>query len=133
MTTFIRDYVDGCAICQSTKTLPKTPVPLQPNQTPQGIWQTITMDFITDLPQSQGKDSLFVVVDCFSKATIITPCTKDITAEQTATLFLENVWRRTGLPDFVISDRGPQFASQVMTTTWKHLNVVPKLSTAYHP
>ena len=61
------------------------------------------------------------------------PCTKDITAEQTATLFLDNVWRRTGLPDYVISDRGPQFASQVMTETWKHLNVIPKLSTAYHP
>jgi hypothetical protein len=64
----------------------------------------ITMDFITDLPVSQGYDSLFVVVDRLSKATIVTPCNKTITAEETANLYMENVWRRTGLPHQVISD-----------------------------
>jgi hypothetical protein len=62
------------------------------------------MDFITDLPVSQGYDSLFVVVDRLSKATIVTPCNKTITAEETANLYMENVWRRTGLPHQVISD-----------------------------
>jgi hypothetical protein len=51
------------------------------------------MDFITDLPVSKGYDSLFVVVDCLSKATIVTPCTKTITAEETAKLYMDNVWR----------------------------------------
>jgi hypothetical protein len=50
------------------------------------------MDFITDLPVSQGYDSLFVVVDRLSKATIVTPCNKTITAEETANLYMENVW-----------------------------------------
>jgi hypothetical protein len=65
------------------------------------------MDFITDLPNSQGYDSLFIVVDRLSKATIISPCTKTITAEETSKLYMDNVWRRTGLPRQVISDRGP--------------------------
>ena len=49
------------------------------------------MDFITDLPVSQGFDSLFVVVDCLSKATIIAPCNKTITAEETVKLYMNQV------------------------------------------
>ena len=40
------------------------------------------MDFVTDLPSSNGYDSMFIVVDRFSKATIVSPCRKDITAEE---------------------------------------------------
>jgi hypothetical protein len=92
MSTFVWDYVDGCATCQSTKVRPRTQVPLQPNQIPTDVWGIITMDFITDLPLLKGFDSLFVVVDRLSKATILSPCNKTITAEETSQLYLENVW-----------------------------------------
>jgi hypothetical protein len=114
MSTFVKSYVDGCSTCQATKIRPRNQVPLVPNQIPTDVWGIITMDFITDLPNSQGYDSLFVVVDRLSKATIISPCTKTITAEETSKLYMDNVWRQTGLPCQVISDRGPQFASKVM-------------------
>src|SRR6267154_2305079 len=114
MSLFIRHYVDGCATCQSTKIRPQTHVPLQPNQVPTSIWKSVTMDFVTDLPPTHGYNSMFVVIDRFSKAMIIAPCQKDITAEQTSKLYLEQVWQRTRLPQQVISDCSPQFASQVM-------------------
>jgi hypothetical protein len=91
------------------------------------------MDFVTDLPSSNGYDSMFVVVDRFSKATIVSPCRKDITAEETSKLYLDIVWRRTGLLQQVISDRGPQFASKVMRELWDKLGVKASLSTAFHP
>ena len=133
MSLFIRNYVDGCATCQSTKIHPQIRVPLQPNQVPTSIWKSVTMDFVTDLPPTHGHDSMFIVVDCFSKATIIAPCRKDITVEQTSKLYLEQVWQRTGLPQQVISDRGPQFTSQVMKELWNKLGVKASLSTAFHP
>ena len=114
MSTFVKDFVDGCATCQSTKVLPRTCVPLKPNQIPTEVWSIIMMDFITDLPLSSGFDSLFVVVDRLSKATILSPCNKTITAEGTSALYLSNVWKQTGLSRQVILDRGPQFASKVM-------------------
>ena len=89
------------------------------------------MDFITDLPVSQGFDSLFIVVDHLSKATIIVPCNKTITAKETAKLYMNHVWRRTGLPQQVISDRGPQFASQVIQEVWNKLGVKSTMSTAF--
>jgi len=51
------------------------------------------MDFVTDLPESQGYNSMFVVVDHFSKAIIVFPCKKSITAEETALLYLKQVWK----------------------------------------
>jgi transposase InsO family protein len=133
MSQFVHNYVNGCATCQTTKIRPRTRIPLQPNQVPSGIWKSVTMDFVTDLPPTKGFDSMFVVVDRFSKATIVSPCRKDITAEGTSQLYLEQVWRRTGLPQQVISDRGPQFASKVMKELWEKLGVKASLSTAFHP
>ena len=62
LSQFVQNYVDGCATCQSTKIHPRTRIPLKPNQVPQGIWQNITMDFVTDLPSSNNYDSMFVEI-----------------------------------------------------------------------
>ena len=56
------------------------------------------MDFITDLPVSQGFNSLFVVVVCLSKPTVIAPCNITITAEEMAKLDMNHIWKQTGLP-----------------------------------
>src|SRR6266436_2690941 len=133
MSAFIHKFVEGCTLCQTTKNQPRTQVPLQPNPVPEAIWSSVTMDFITDLPISLGFDSLFVVVDRFSKATIIVPCCKTITADETSQLYMNNVWRRTGLPQQIISDRGPQFAAKLIQEFWKKLGVKSSLSTAFHP
>ena len=92
------------------------------------------MDLITDLPCSAGYDSILVVVDQgLTKGVILIPCTKSITAEGTAKLLLENLYKRFGLPDKIISDRGPQFASKAFVELLKQLGVQSALSTAYHP
>ena len=115
MSTFVHEYVDGCAICQSTN-----------------IWGIITMDFIMDLPLSKGYDSLFVVVNQLSDATVLAPCNKTITANEMAQLYIDHVWKRTGLPKQVISDRGPQFGLKVMQEIWEKLGVKSSLSMAFH-
>ena len=70
------------------------------------------MDFITDLPVSDGYDSIMVTVDHGStKGVILEPCNKTINAAGTGKILLDSLYRRYGLPDKAISDRGPQFAS----------------------
>ena len=92
------------------------------------------MDFITDLPSINNFDSILVVVDQgLSKGVIIIPCNKTITAEETGKLLLENLYKRFGLPDKIISDRGPQFASKAFIELLKLLGIKSALSTAYHP
>jgi hypothetical protein len=91
------------------------------------------MDFVTGLPNSNGFDSIWVVVDRLTKLQHFAPCSTTIDAEGLAELFLSNIFRLHGLPDTILSDRGPQFASRF----WKHLchalKIEPHLSTAFHP
>jgi transposase InsO family protein len=70
------------------------------------------MDLITDLPSVDSFDSILVVVDQgLMKGVILVPCNKTLTTEETAKLLLEHLYKRFGLPDKIISDQGPQFAS----------------------
>ena len=115
MSTFVEKYVSGCDTCARTKNASQQPLgPLQPNSVPQGPWQDITCDFITQLPPSGEYDAIFVVVDRLTKQVHFAPTRSNVTAEQTADLFIEHVWKLHGTPRKVISDRGPQFASKFM-------------------
>ena len=92
------------------------------------------MDFITGLPESQGYDAIYAIVDhALTKAAVLIPCTKEIDALGTAELLFKHVFKRFGLPQQIISDRGPQFASKVFQELCKHLGIKSKMSTAYHP
>ena len=93
-----------------------------------------SMDFITDLPPVKGHDSILVVVNQgLTKGIILIPCSKTITAEKTAQLLLENLYKCFRLLDKIISDRGPQFTSKAFIELLKLLEIKMSLSTAYHP
>ena len=136
MGAMIGKFVEGCATCQQMKpnTHPTTPglVPIGSIST--RPFEQITMDFITDLPESDGFDSIFVVVDHgLTKGVIFTPCNKTIDALGTADLYLNHVYKRFGLPSVMISDRGPQFAAKTFQELTKALEIDHRMSTAYHP
>ncbi|GBE77221.1 Transposon Tf2-6 polyprotein [Sparassis crispa] len=137
MYTFVYNYVEGCAACQQMKPnthptrIPLEPIPADPHALP---FSCCTTDFITDLPISNGFDSIMVVVDHdLTKGVILTPCLKTITAEGTAKIFHDKVYSRFGLPDRIISDRGPQYASKVFQELNRLLQIRSSMSTAYHP
>jgi len=128
ITEFMKSYIKGSATCQTTKIKPPVKVPLKPNEIPSGIWETITMDFIVNLPLSNGYNSILTVVNRHSKAIILAPCHKTITAEQTSQLLIDYVWKRTGFPLTIISDQGPQFAAQVTQELWRNVMIHPNFS-----
>jgi hypothetical protein len=89
---------------------------------------------ITDLLLVEGYDSILVVVDRgLSKGVILCPCVKTITWEGTVTLLHDNIFKRFGLPDEIISDRDPRFAAHAFQELLKLLNIKSNLTTAYHP
>jgi len=91
------------------------------------------MDFITDLPTVRTKNSILVVVDRFTKMAHFTPCSKSITEEETAQLILDGIVRLHGLPEEIVSDRGPQFASKFWHRLFELLGIDIRLSSAFHP
>jgi len=91
------------------------------------------MDFITDLPTVKTKNSILVVVDRLTKMAHFTPCSKLIMAEETAQLILDGIVRLHGLPEEIVSDRGPQFASKFWHRLFELIGVDIRLSSAFHP
>lgn len=139
MTRDVNEYVDSCDICQRTKVkrhrpyglLASLPIASRP-------WSEISMDFITDLPPSCGRDgraydALLVIIDRYTKFARYFPCLKTITAEQLADLFIDEIYRQYGTPDGITSDRGSVFTSQFWSSLCWSLKVTRRLSTAFHP
>jgi len=138
MTNYVKEYVKGCNICQQNKIncqpwkglLKPIPGPIDPRPFAQ-----ISMDLLTDLPPSEdGYDTLLVVVDHgLSKGLVLSPTNKKVTSTGVAELLRDNVFKRFGLADTIISDRDPRFASQVFQEWLKLMNIKSTMSTAYHP
>jgi hypothetical protein len=133
----ITDYVQGCADCQRHKVNNRpTKAPLRPiYPRPEAMpFETITLDFITKLPESQGYDSILTITDhdC-TKAAIFIPCREEINVEGTAALYIQHVFVHFGLPRKVISDRDPRFISKFMQEVCRVTGIERNPSTAYHP
>ena len=59
--------------------------------------------------------------------------TEGTSAEELAKLFKDNMWKLYGLPESVVSDRGPQFAAELTKELNRILGIETRLSTAFHP
>ena len=76
------------------------------------------MEYLMGYPTTKHKHgAIVVVVDRFSKMSILIPCKKTTTTQQTAKLFFKHVWKHYGLPMTIISNRDAIFVS----TFWKTL------------
>ena len=72
----------------------------------------MTIDLVTDLPESHGYTAIAVFVDRMTKMVHFAPCTKEVTAPEYAQLFVDYVFRLHGLLDVIVSDRDPRFTSK---------------------
>ena len=92
------------------------------------------MDFITDMPPNNiGGDSVFVVVDRFSKQTHLIPLPPDTSATTCAKAYLDTIVRLHGIPLTIVSDRDPRFTARFWKELMRLLGTDLNMSTAFHP
>ncbi len=132
--TYLRRYVAACDTCNRIKIPRHKPYGLlQPLDIPKRPWKSISMDFIVKLPKSHGYDSILVVCDRLTRAAHFIPCNESISSTELAWLFIDRIFRYHGLPDSIVSDRGPQFISHFWKELMTRLQVDVRTSTSYHP
>ncbi|KAK3556180.1 hypothetical protein QTP70_005583 [Hemibagrus guttatus] len=81
----------------------------------------------------RGYTCVLVIIDRFSKSCRLVPLPGPPTAFDTAECLFNHVFRYFGLPEDIVSDRGPQFTSRVWKAFLKRLGVTVSLSSGYHP
>ena len=106
---------------------------LMMNEVSEKTWTYLTVDFITKLLLVAEKNIILVVCDRLSKMAHFVATTEETTAEGLARLFRDNIWKLHGLPESVISDRGPQFSANLTKELNKILGIEMRLLTAFHP
>ena len=134
VTKEMKRYVEGCDACQCNKNHIEQPAEkLMPNSIPEKPWIHISPDFITKLPLAQKYDLILVVVDRLTKMVYFIPTIEKTMVKGLARLFRDNVWKLYSLPESIISNRGPQFATELMQELNRMLGIKSKMLTAFHP
>ena len=112
MKRYVERVCARCITCRQAKTkvLPHglyTPLPI-----PSEPWVDISMDFVLGFPRSRkDRDSIFVIVDRFSKVAHSISCHKTNDATHIAYLFFREIVQLHGVPRSIVSGRDVKFLS----------------------
>ncbi|GJW61221.1 putative reverse transcriptase domain-containing protein [Tanacetum coccineum] len=99
-----------------------------------GMWDNITMDFITKLLRmSSGYDTIWVIIDRLSKSAYFFPTRENDLMEKLTRLYMKEVVTRHGIPVLIIYDLDGRFKSNFWRSFQKALGTRLDMSTAYHP
>jgi len=132
--TATKSFVNHCDTCQLNKNLTQKKLGLlQALPIPSQVWDELTMDFVTHLPNSYGHTVIWVICDRLTKFVHFIALPTKFTAEHLAQDFSVEICRIHGIPKSIILDRDPLFHSKFWTTLFKAQGTQLKYSTAYHP
>jgi len=124
MSRYIGQYMSTCDLCLQTKPWRHSPVgELQPLSVLDAWWDTLSIDFVVELPESSGHDAVMMVMDAVSKRVHFIPMHTIVTVEGAARLFLHYVWKLHGLLKRVISNHGPQFVALFTKELYRLLGI----------
>src|SRR5258707_5568339 len=129
----VGDYIRLCTSCARTKAmrhkpyslLKQLPIPSQP-------WESISMDFIEQLPTSEGFTAILVIVDRLTKQLLFIPTHDTVDAPQLAQLFLTHIFLKHGTLGHVTSNRRTEFMSHFFHSLGSLLIMKLHFMSGYH-
>jgi len=136
MDSRVSKYVSSCKVCHQIKPPRHARHGIDmPLETPSQPSESVTMDFVTDLPESTASHytMILIIVDRLTKMATYLLCWKDIDSPELARLIVQHVIIKRSVPDNIVTDRGNQFSSRLCTRVCSDFSSDHRLSTAIHP
>jgi hypothetical protein len=130
----VERYMSRCTTCNKTMSRLNPHGLYIPLPVPSVPWGDISMDFVLGLPRiKRGRDSIFVVVDHFSKMAHFIPYHKSDNASHAVDLFFVEIVHLHRVPITIVSDSDAKFLSSFWKTLWLKLGAKLLFSTICHP
>ena len=131
----VKKFIKHCDRCQRIKPQRAAVQGLfKPLEIPEGRWTDVTLDFVGALPETEdGFDTVLVVVDRFSKRAHFIPTKKELSAEESAELFMNNIFKLHGVPKRLVSDKDVRFTATFWRTIQAKLGTSVIFTTTNHP
>ena len=114
MTFDYKSHCRRCITCNRAKPVRKGGAAWQPLGIPEYPWEIIGIDSVTGLPTSgiDGYTTVLIMICQLYKMAHFVPCHKEITAEESANLFIDYCYRLHGVPRVIVSDKDPKFVGK---------------------
>lgn len=110
LRAFVRKYISHCLTCLSSKRIPRAPLqPITSWVKPDVPFNTIHMDVLGPLAESNGYKYVLILVDSFTKYCLLYPMRKQDTQE--LKIAFSNAISLFGTPKMVVVDKGRMFES----------------------
>ena len=130
----VQDYVSTCHICQTCRSSNSKPLGLMRSSELTLPWDKVSVDLIGPLPRSKdGNEQALVIIDTCSGWPEVFPLRGNAATAENCCKKVLSVFCRWGFPRKIVSDNGPQFASDLWTSVMALLKVKTVFVTPYHP
>lgn len=135
----VKKYIAACDSCSRNKITHHKPFGkmMSEDEKANRPWEFITADFV-EMPSTKHflakelLNALLVIVDVFSKFTILIPTRKEATSDEVYHLLWERVFAIFGIPRKMLSDRDKIFKTATWAAKMKSIGSEQVLSTAHH-
>ncbi|UYV71288.1 hypothetical protein LAZ67_8002510, partial [Cordylochernes scorpioides] len=130
----VSEFVKTCHLCQSRKGSNQLPSGLlQPIPPANFPFERIGIDFVGPLPSTKNRKKWIIVLTDYYTRYAETKAVSEATVKEVSKFLVEDIFLRHGAPQYLISDRGSQFTSNLMKEVMKTCKIKHCFTTSYHP
>ena len=129
----VKTFTKHCQVCQVYKPEGRKTAGMLQQTIVSQPWEMLGVDIMGPFPRSTKQNEyLLVFVDYYSKWVELFAL-RQVTGKTVSSILIREILTRWGVPEYVLSDRGSQFVSDVFEETCQRWNLKHKLTTSYHP